>query len=315
MIMTTPVGRHLAAVPIAFDTNRHIDVEQSRRIFRHMLLTPSIDALVVNANAGEVDSLTLEERDQVLSIAVEEAKRFGKHVVNGAVAFPASNEGAAQRARDSQKLGADAVLLVSPAGFARGVELIPDVMSAYVGAVSEAIDIPIIYFVAGAASGVNHTPEIVRRIVTTPKVVGIKDTMWTPQGFDANLSAVRATSKPVSVLSGNDNCLLQNFISGADGTLLVLHLVMGPAIIEMFDAVERGDLRTALDIHRRHQRLVELLFARPILPMPARIKHVLKLMGVIDATASRSPVPALTAQEETALTNEVEVLKLRSPLN
>ncbi len=313
--MTMPIGQHLAAVPIAFAPDGKIDVEACRRIFRHMLLTPSIDALVVNANAGEVESLTLEERDYVLKIAVEEAKRFSKRVVNGVAAFPASNEGAAQRARVSQNLGADAILLISPSGFARGVELIPDVMSDYVGAVSNAIDIPIIYFVAGAASGVNHTPEIVRRIALTPKVAAIKDTMWTPQGFDANLRAVRAARDSVNVLSGNDNCLLQNFISGADGTLLVLHLVMGPAIIDMFDAVSRGDLKTALDIHRRHERLVELLFARPILPMPSRIKFALKLMGVLDNARTRSPVPALTAREEEAISVEVEKLKLRSPLN
>ena len=313
--MTTPVGRHLAAVPVAFAPDRSIDVEQFRRICRHMLLTPSIDAIVVNANAGEVDSLTLQERDTVLTIAVDEARRFDKRVVDGVVAFPASNEGAAARARAAQSNGADAILLISPPGFARGVELIPDVMSDYVGVVSRAVDIPIIYFVAGPASGVNHTPEIVRRIAITPKVVGIKDTMWTPQGFDANLQAVRATGKAVSVLSGNDNCLLQNFVSGADGTLLVLHLVMGPAIIAMFDAVGRGDLKTALDIQRRHQRLVDLLFARPILPMPARIKFVLKLMGVIDNAITRSPVPVLTAQEETALAAEVTSLKLHSPLN
>ena len=313
--MDTSLGRHFAAIPVPFREDLTIDEEAFRRVCNHMLLTPSIDGLVVNANAGEVDSLTLDELNKVTKIAAEEARRHETKTISGVVAFPASNEGAAACARDAQNSGADGLLLISPSGFSRGVDLVPDVMSRYVSSVASAVKIPVIYFVAGPVSGVNHTPEIVRRIVKTPNVIGIKDTMWTPQGFDANLKAVRSASDEVSVLSGNDNCLLQNFISGADGTLLVLHLVMAPAITQMFDAVNCGDLPTALAIHRRHEKLVELLFARPMLPMPARVKYVLELMGVISASYTRSPVPALEESEKKLLQQQFEILQLSSPLN
>ena len=49
--------------------------------------------------------------------------------------------------------------------------------------------------------------------------------------------------------------------------------------------------------------------------MPSRIKYVLKLMGVIESTVTRSPVPGIEAEEQGRIRAEFEKLCLRSPLN
>jgi len=300
--MTQPVvGRHLAALVVPFTASLEIDDRALRAVCREMLAIEGIDGIVVNAHAGEVDTLTAEERVHVLEIAAAEAKAHGKKIVGGVLPQPASYRVAQAMARDAEAAGADSLLLLGPAGFGRGVDLVPEVAAEYTRAVASAVSIPIIYFTAGALSGINYTPEVVKQICSVDGVAAVKDTMWSPQGFEASRKAILSLGRDVAVLSGNDNCLLPTFVSGADGTLLILHCVMAEAIIAMYDAVAANDLHAARAISDRYDHLVTLLFQRPMLKMPARFKYLMHLKGVIPNDLTRPPVPALSAAEGSAL--------------
>ena len=246
----------------------------------------------------------------MLRIARDEAHAAGKLVVGGVVPFPGTNVAAARTARTMQEEGADALLLLGPPAFGRGVDAMPEVAGQYASDVASAVKIPIIFFMQGPMSGINYTPETVRQICSVDNIVAIKDTMWTPQGFDANLKLLSKLGRGTVVLSGNDNCLFHNFASGAQGTLLVLHLVMAQAILEMERAVLDNDLNTARAIHERHETLVNLLFARPMLKMASRVKFALKQMGVIPSDATRLPVPGVSAEEGRAIAAQIAELGL-----
>jgi 4-hydroxy-tetrahydrodipicolinate synthase len=307
---SSPIGRHLAALVVPFKADSGVDDSALRNLCRHMLKVDGIDGLVVNANAGEVDALTEEERVQVLRVARDEAHAAGKLVVGGVVPFPGTNAAAARTARTMQDEGADALLLLGPTAFARGVDAVPEVAGQYARDVASAVRIPIIYFMQGPMSGINYTPETVKQICSVDNIVAIKDTMWTPQGFDTNLRLLRKLGRGTIVLSGNDNCLFHNFNSGAQGTLLILHLVMAKAIIEMERAVLANDLAAARALHEQHEALVALLFARPMLKMASRVKFALKQMGVIASDATRLPVPPVSPEEAKAIAAQLAELGL-----
>ncbi|MFQ5802737.1 MAG: dihydrodipicolinate synthase family protein [Candidatus Methylomirabilales bacterium] len=304
------VGRHLAAVIAPFKTELSLDEHALRRLCQHVLKSDGIDGLVVNAHASEVDSMTMEERVWMVEIAGEEARAKNRKVVSGVVPFPGSNAGAVATAQAMEKAGADAVLLLGPAWFTWGVQMLPEVVEAYVRDVASAVSIPVLYFVAGDYTGIKYTPELVQRICSVDNVVGIKDTMWTPHGFDANLKAIRELHKPIDVLTGNDTYLYYNFLSGADGTLLVLHCLLGAPILEMFDAVKRGDTGRGLNIHRTYERLIDLLFQPPMIRMPSRMKYALSLIGVLPEATTRPPVPPPSHEEKEAIRTEMERLGL-----
>jgi len=309
--MSVPnIGRHLAALVVPFKANSDIDDVALRRLCQHMLSTDGIDALVVNANAGEVDALTEDERVQVLRIARDEAHRASKKVVAGVVPFPGTNAAAVRTARTMQDEGADGLLLLGPTSFARGVDATPEVAGQYASDVASAVKIPIIYFMQGPMSGINYTPETVRAICSVDNIVAVKDTMWTPLGFDTNLKLLRKLGRGTVVLSGNDNCLFHNFASGSQGTLLILHLVMAKAIIEMERLVMANDLDAARAIHERHEPLVGMLFARPMLKMASRVKFALKHMGVLPSDATRLPVPPVSPDEAKAIAAQLNELGL-----
>lgn len=303
-----PIGRHLAALVVPFKDNSDIDEAALRQLCKFMLQVDGIDGLVVNANAGEVDALSEEERVQVLRIARDEAHAAGKLVVGGVVPFPGTNSAAVRTAKTMQDEGADALLLLGPTSFARGVDATPEVAGQYARDVASAVKIPIIFFMQGPMSGINYTPETVKQICSVDNIVAIKDTMWTPQGFDTNLKLLRNLGKGTVVLSGNDNCLFHNFASGSQGTLLILHLVMAKAILEMEKAVLANDLDAARAIHERHEALVGLLFARPMLKMASRVKFALKHMGVIPSDRTRAPVPGVSAEEAKAIAGQLDAL-------
>lgn len=302
------IGRHFAALVVPFKDNGDIDDGAFRKVCHFMLDVDGMDGVVVNANAGEVDALTETERMHVLKVAVEEANARGKVVVAGIVPVPYTNEVAIRMAKEAEQAGAAAILLLGSIGFARGVDAVPDVAKQYTADVASSIKIPVIYFMAGPLSGINYTPEVVRAICEVDNVVAIKDTMWTPQGFERNFKALRKLGRDTTVLSGNDNCLFQNFATGCDGTLLVLHMVMAKKIIEMYDSIQSNDLNAARDIHDSHEALVELLFARPMLKMVSRIKYALHEMGVLDNYITRDPMPAPTDAERQAITSQLRAL-------
>lgn len=308
MAISPKTGRHLAALVVPFDSDLEIDEAGLRAVCRHVLRTDGVDGLVVNANAGEVDALTVAERLRVLTIAREEARARGKTVIAGVVPVPDSHRGAVDTAREMEAAGADGLLLLGPKTFARGVDAVPDLAEQYAREVASAVAIPIVYFMQGPLSGINYTPDLVSRICSVDNIVAVKDTMWTPQGYDANLRAIRKLGRGVAVLSGNDNCLFHNFNSGADGTLLILHCVMAQAVIDMYDAIAANDLNRARAIHERFEPLVQLLFARPMLKMASRVKHVLRLLGVIGNDVARLPVPGVTPAESEALSTQVRTL-------
>lgn len=304
------IGRHLAALVVPFKDSLEIDESAFRRVCQHMLKVDGIDALVVNANAGEVDSLTESERLKVVEIARDEAHAAGKQVVASVVPVPGTNAAAVRTAREMQAAGADSLLLLGPPAFGRGVDALPEVAGQYARDVASSVSIPVIYFMAGPLSGINYTPEVVKQICSVDNIVAIKDTMWTPQGFDANLKALRKLGRGTIVLSGNDNCLFQNFVSGAQGTLLILHLVMAEAILQMEQAVRANDVARAKEINNRHEALVALLFARPMLKMVSRVKYALKAMGVIPNDVTRAPMPGVTPEEMQAISAQLAELKL-----
>lgn len=291
------VGKHLAALVVPFTEDDRLDEVAFRSICRHVGSIKGIDGLIVNAHAGEVDSLTYEERIQVAGIASEEAHSLGKRLVAGVSPYPDTNQGAIQTALDSQEVGADAILLIGPRWFTWGIQHVPEVVYSYVSDVASSVKIPVLFFVVGEYTGMSFTPEMVRQICSIDNVVGIKDTSWSTHGFEANLKILRKLEKHLDILTGNDTLLLYNFLAGADGTLLILHCIVGRYIIEMFDAVAEGNMPRAVGLNHKMEPLIELLFAPPMIKMPSRMKEALYYLGLIPNTRVRPPIPRIEEEE------------------
>ncbi len=297
--MKTDLLRHLAACMVPFRADGKIDAPELRSQMDFLLGTGVITGLVVNAHAGEGDSLTREERLEVTELAVAAARPGGFATVAAISPTPDTTEAAVDMAREAKAAGADAIILLAPRWFSWGIG--PEDVHRYVAAVAEGGEIPILFFVTGAYAGVRYTPEIVGRLCQVPGVIGIKDTTWTTQGFEASLEAVRRTGRDLKVLTGNDTILFYNFVAGADGTLLVLHTLFPELIVEMFEAVQEGDINRAKAINDRIGPAANALFEPPMLKAVPRMKEALVWAGRMESARMRPPLPELTREEAEAL--------------
>ncbi|NLE75795.1 MAG: dihydrodipicolinate synthase family protein, partial [Chloroflexi bacterium] len=97
------------ALVTPFDKNEEIDEFALRRLVRSVL--PHVDGLVPNGTTGEFTSLTVEERQRVLEIVVDEVR--GRRPVIAGTGAPSTREAVAM-ARHAQAAGAAACLVVTP---------------------------------------------------------------------------------------------------------------------------------------------------------------------------------------------------------
>ncbi len=280
--------RHLAACVVPFTESGEIDREGLEAQVAGLAGTGLMSGFVVNAHAGEGDSLTYEERMRVVEIVARAAKSRGLLTISGVSPYPDTTEGAIRVCRDSQERGADASLMMAPCWFSWGID--GPLVRRFCEEILEAVDLPMIFFVMGAYSGVNYTTGIVREICRVPGVVGVKDTTWATASFEKNLRGIRELDRDVAVLTGNDTLLFYNFLAGADGTLLIFHTLCPDLIVGMFNAVKEGDIACAKALHEKVDCLARVLFEPPMINMVPRMKAALYLSGKIPSMAVRSPL-------------------------
>src|SRR5699024_3034263 len=95
--------------------------------------------------------------------------------------------------------------------------------------------------------------------------------------------------------SGEDGLNLPSLTIGGSGIALVVPPVAGAIEKEVIDAVDRSDLPTAIDAHRRPAPLGAAIMTRTPGPVPGRAG--LYLQGVLPHYAMRGPHVAAVAQQ------------------
>src|SRR5205809_755943 len=121
-----------------------------------------------------------------------------------------------------------------------------------------------------AAPGIGYAPETLARLAQLPHVVGVKD--WSNEivAFEKNLRALRATGRPVAMLSAFTMSLMASFLLGADGAISGMGSVTADLQAELFEACQKGDVEGARRINDRLDPLVAVFYAPPFVDMPNR---------------------------------------------
>ena len=131
---------------------------------------------------------------------------------------------------------------------------------------------------------------MVRLFEDLDNVVAVKDAV----GDMAMASRLhRAAGGQMEQYSGDDKNLLPLLAVGGVGVVSVAAHLVGPALQELVEAFERGDNRTALDLHLRHLELFEGLFATA---SPILLKACMNLLG-LPAGPLRPPLVDATPEQ------------------
>ena len=282
-------------LPFAADLS--IDEPAYRRHLRWLADTPGVTGIVANGHAAEVASLSREERKRALAIALDEIA--GACPIVAGVYTDGTAE-AVELARDAKAAGAAGVLLFPPTLFMWGAQLKPDMVIRHYSDVA-AVGLPIVAFEYPPACGIGYAPETLARLAEIPEVIAIKDWSNDIVAFEANLRALRATGRPVALLSSFTMSLMATFLLGADGAISGMGSVTADLQAELFAACQKGDVEGAQRINDRLEPLVRVFYAPPFVDMHNRMKEALVLLGRIPAAHVRPPLTPIPAAEREAI--------------
>ena len=115
--------------------------------------------------------------------------------------------------------------------------------------------------------------------------------------YEKNLRALRASGRPVAMLSSFTMSLMASFLLGADGCISGMGSVAADLQAELFAAVEAGDIARAHQVNERLAPLVAVFYAPPFVDMHNRMKEALALLGRIPAAHVRPPLTPISDDE------------------
>ena len=227
-------------------------------------------ALAINVDTGEGPHLTHDEKVRVLGIVRDVTDL---PIVAG-LAGP-STEAAVRQATDFKAAGADA-LLVFPIPAYLSEPLDVRVPVAYHEAVAS-VGLPLILFqLQPALGGLNFEPDTLRALASIDGVVAIKEASFDARRFVDVARLLEDLPRPITLLTGNDNFILESFMLGATGALIGFGAVMTREQVDMIDAWKAGRIDEARALGGRVQRLADVVFAAPVGDYRVRLKECLQ---------------------------------------
>lgn len=237
--------------------------------------------IVVAGTTGESPALGLDEIEELTRRAVALCRGKVKVVVGSGTN---STAGTVARTRALSRLGADAVMLVTPYYNKPPQEgLYRHFMAA-----AEVSEVPVILYNVPIRTGVDLLPSTVARLARNPRIVAIKEA--TGSSSRAR-ETVNVCPPEFTVLSGDDATAVELMSVGARGVISVTANVVPRRMREACEAALSGDLAKARVIDASLQPLHKDLFVEAN-PIPT--KWALARMGLI-GNAIRLPLVGLSA--------------------
>ena len=234
------------------------------------------DAIVITGTTGEASTLSDREHLQVIGHTVEQV--HGRIPV---IAGTGSNSTAhaIELSVQAEKLGADALLLVTPyynKCSQQGLYL-------HFQAVAQAVSIPIILYNVPSRTGVNILPTTYARLSGIPNIAGVKEASG---NFSQIAKILSLCGERLDIYSGNDDQITSALALGAKGVISVLANIVPRETHNICQSYFEGHPEQSDTLQLRYLELIENLFS-DVNPIP--VKHALNAMG-FDVGGCRLPL-------------------------
>jgi len=259
--------------------------EAAFRAFINWQIEQGTHGLVPVGTTGESPTLSHKEHDRVIEICVNEVK--GRvPVIAGAGSN--STEEAIGFSRHAEKVGADAVLIVTPY-YNKPTQ---EGLYQHFKAINDAIGIPIFIYNIPGRSVIDMSVETMARLYELKNIVGVKDAT-------ANLaraSLQRQVMGPDFIqLSGEDATALGFMAHGGHGCISVTSNVAPRLCAEMQEACLKGDYATALKVQDRLMPLHTNLFLET---NPSPVKYAASVLGLMQPDVRLPLIPVSEGTEQ-----------------
>jgi 4-hydroxy-tetrahydrodipicolinate synthase len=278
-------GGAIVAIVTPFK-NGLVDEDAFRQLIEEQIAAGT-DGIAPCGTTGESTTLSHEEHDRVIEIAIDAVK---KRVPVIAGTGSNSTAEALRLTRHAWEAGADGALLVCPY-YNRPTQ---EGLYLHYRTIAEEVPIPIIVYNIPGRTGTNMLPETLARLAKIPNIVGVKEAAGSIKQMS---DVIQLCGADFDVLSGDDIFTLPLLALGGKGIISVVSNVVPADMAGMVDAFAAGDLEKARALHFRMSPLIDALF---IETNPIPVKAALAMMGKIDGEL-RLPLCPMTEKNEAVL--------------
>ncbi len=223
------------------------------------------DAIIACGTTGESSTLTDEEHIGVIRAAIEQTA--GRVPV---ISGTGSNDTAycIELSKEAEKLGADALLLVTPyynKTSQRG-------LVAHYTAVADAVNLPILLYNVPSRTGVDIKPETVAALAKHPNIVAVKEA-------NGNISSAAQVAAlcDIDIYSGNDDQIVPLLSLGGKGVISVMANIEPRRTHDIVAKWFAGDVEGSRSLQLELLELANAMFM-DVNPIP--VKEAMNLMGM-----------------------------------
>ena len=263
--MNNTVFKGAATAIITPMTEKGVDYTNFEKLIEWQI-NEGIDALVVAGTTGEGSTLTDKEHREVLKFAVD--KIAGRVPV---IAGTGSNDTVhgMHLSKEAKRLGADALLLVTP----YYNKTSPKGLIAHFDAMASAGDLPVILYNVPGRTGMNIPLDVIKELNTRDYCVAIIEA----SGNISYVAEIAAACPDLTIYSGNDDMIVPVMSLGGKGVISVLSNIMPKETHDICALYKEGNVQESAALQLKLLEVINSLFCE-VNPIP--VKTALNLMGM-----------------------------------
>jgi 4-hydroxy-tetrahydrodipicolinate synthase len=264
--------------------NEDLDIPRLRWFIDH-LLANGVHGIFVLGTNSEFYALDEHEKQEVVATAVQHVR--GRVPVFAGTGAETTRE-AVRLTRMAEKEGADGVSVITPYFVSPSQQEIFD----HYRRIAENTKLPVVlYNNPGTCGGVKIDVDTVARLAQIPNILGVKDSSGDLQNTN---ELIRVVPDRFSVLMGRDTLIYQALIWGARGAVPATANIVPRLLVDIYEAVGRGDHAAAQAAQRK---LNPVRLSLTLGTAPGGVKAALAMLG-LSIGPSRAPVGPLSAEKQ-----------------
>ena len=302
-----------------------------------------INGIILFGTSGEGMTLSSNERVLIIKHVIDLVNKLAidrNTTINGKLYKPQIIVGTGtnythttiEQSLQAEKLGADAVMIVTPYYNRPSQEGI----YRHYKSINDAINIPIILYNIPIRTGVNIEDVTLMRLMNLSNVCSLKDydslrpirlyVDWSSQGMQYNNdniinlcdtfikdaysnyeSFVAACTSKFTILAGDDVNSLSIYVNGGHGCVSVASNIIPKICADLHIAAKAFEMQKAKAIHAHMYPIYNILFCE-VNPVP--VKYAAYLMGLIKTPVVRQPLYGLSNHNKEQVEKVLENYRL-----
>lgn len=277
-----------------------INYDETKRLIEFQI-NNNVDSLILLGTTGEATTISEDEREAFLKFCIKEIDNRVPVIVG-----TGSNDTkkAVLRTKTAEKLGADAVLVVTP----YYNKTTQKGLIAHFTKIANSTNLPVILYNVPSRTGVNMLPNTVLELSKVSNIVGIKEASG---NLDQVKEILELVSNDFAIYSGNDDQISDIYKLGGVGVISVLSNLYPQDTKDMCVYLENNDYINGDKLQNNLLSLIKTLFIE-VNPIP--IKHALNYVG-INAGTLRLPLVDLDDEFKPILESEIDSFNKVSKTN